>query len=217
MFNSNEPENYIPMGDKHRIAIHLQLHTEISPFDFLDGEVGCFPIRMARGYNGLFAGGKNLLEELKQEFENSEAPDIDGRQNELIHYLEREHGMEVLPVSLRGHSQSEWMDVLLWHEPNTELFGGSGVVIAREVLKELARDLNCYFAGDVYELTVEELITYTAPNGKTIDRWETVENVDPVWDNYFDGLPNIYDVLMRLEIDPADYGVDDESKLELVN
>lgn len=211
-------ENWIPMGDKHRIALHRQDLVEISPLDFMDdGDVGCFPIRMARGYNGLFAGDKNLLEELRQEFENSEAPDIDGRQNELIHYLEREHGMEVLPVSLRGHSQGDWMDVLLWYKPNPELGGGSGVAVARAVLLELARDLQCYFAGDVYQLVVEELITYTAPNGNTIERWETVEDVDPVWDNYFDGRPDTDDLLMRLEIDPADYGVTDESKLELVN
>jgi len=206
-------ENWIPMGDKHRIGLHRQMHTDISPLDYMDGEVGCFPIRMARGYNGLFAGDKNLLEELRREFENSEAPDIDGRQNELIHYLEREHGMEVLPVPLNGYSQGEWMDVLLWYRPDPDM---GGEPVARNVLMETARDLRCYFAGDVYVLTVEELVVYTAPNGKTIERWETVEDVDPVFDNYFDGRPDMDDLLMRLEIDPAKYGAD-EKELQLVN
>lgn len=205
-------ENWIPLGQMHRIALHRQETPAENPLEW--GEVGCFPIRVARGYNGFFSGDKNLLEELRREFENSEANTVEDRQNELIHYLEREYGMTVLPVSLTGYSQGEWMDVLLWTKPDAD-FGGEPV--ARNVLSHTARDLMSYFRGDVYVLAVEELVTYYGPNGKTIERWETSEDVDPVTDNYFDSRPEIEDVLNRLEIDPAAYGITDESKLELVN
>jgi hypothetical protein len=208
-------ENWIPLGDKHRIALHRdEVPVFANPVEEQEGEVGCFPVRTARGLNGVFAD-TDTCDELKELASATEATEYSDLQNEMVEYLEKK-GLEVLPVALRGYGQSEWMDVLLWTNPNR--YGGeSKSAVARNVLSHVARDLGCWFRGDVYVLAVEELITYTAPNGATIERWEPVDDVDPVYQNYFDSRPELDDILNRLEIDPANYGVTDDSLLQLQN
>lgn len=211
----NTLENWIPLGDKHRIALHRD-ETPIpeNPVDEMEGEVGCFPVRMARGYNGVFAD-TDVCDELKELARETEATNYRDLENEMVDYLEKK-GLEVMTVSLTGYSQGEWMDVLLW--TSRDKYGTEdNSAVARSLLSHVARDLGCWFRGDVYVLAVEELVVYTAPNGATIERWEIVDNVDPVYQNYFDSRPELDDILNRLEIDPANYGVTDESLLQLQN
>lgn len=211
-------ENWVPLGEKHRIALHRS-ETPVfeNPIETLGGEVGCFPVRTARGLNGVF-GDLETCDELMQISKDALLKadyDTDTPTEDLIKHLEGK-GLEVLPVDLRGYSQGEWMDVLLWTSRDKYGLEDNGPV-ARNFLEHVSSDLGCWFRGDVYTLAVEELVTYHGPNGKTIVRWETVENVDPVYENYFDGRPEMEDLLNRLEIDPADYGVTDESLLQLQN
>jgi hypothetical protein len=210
-------ENWIPLGDKHRIAIHREEFLSSNPIEGLEGQVGCFPVRTARGLNGVFGDLEvcDELMELSKEALYKSDYDTDNLTDDLIKYLQGK-GLEVLPVNLRGYSQGEWMDVLLWTNPD-EYGTEDGQAIARKALSWVARDLGCWFRGDIYTLGVEELVIYTAPNGKTIERWETVSDVDTVYTNYFDSRPELDDILNRLEINPADYGVEDSSRLELVN
>lgn len=204
-------ENWVALGDKHRVAIHRQDSFTENPLIYTD--IGCFPIQAARGFNGIFAGDEGLLQELRREFENSEAPTTGDRRNELVHYLEREYGMTVISVNLRGHSQGDWMDVILWHKSDPNL-GGEQASLT--ILDHVSRELGCYFRGDVYELSLEELITYTASNGKTIERWEPVEDTPIVGDVYYVDRPEIDELMDYLEIDPAEYGVELKS-LQLAN
>jgi len=215
----NTLENWIPLGDKHRIALHRdEMPMPSNPIDDLEGQVGCFPVRTARNLNGVFGDLYTCdeLMNLSKEALYKADYDTDNLTDDLIKYLEGK-GLEVLPVKLRGYSQSEWMDVLLWTFPDEYGTEEEAQALARNVLSYVARDLGCWFRGDIYTLGVEELIIYTAPNGKTIERWETVSDVDTVYTNYFDSRPEIDDILNRLEIDPADYGVTDESLLQLQN
>ena len=211
----NTLENWIPLGDKYRIALHRDDSPMFdNPVSEMEGEIGCFPVRTARGYNGVFADTETC-DELKELARETEATEYSDLQTEMIDYLEKK-GLEVMPVSLRGYSQGEWTDVLLW--TSRDKYGvENNSAVARNYLSHVARDLGCWFRGDVYVLAVEELITYTAPNGATIDRWEPVDDVDPVYQNYFDSRPELEDILNRLEIDPADYGVTDDSLLQLQN
>jgi len=205
-------ENWIPMGEKHRIALHRQEFASDNPLTAYYDHVGCWTVNQARGLNPIHVNvDDNVQETILRVTEETESNNYRDLTNEIVDELERIHGLIVLPLSLQGYSQGEWMEVVLFTRPSVTRMA------ALNSLEHIRQDFTAWFRGDVYGLAVEELITYTAPNGKTIDRWETVENVDPVWDNYFYERPEIDDLLMRLEIDPADYGVTDESKLELVN
>ena len=208
-----ELDNWIDLNQMARIAIYRD-ETPVfeNPLEEMGGEVGCFPVRTARGLNGVFADLEvcdELMELSKAALQKAEF-DYDSLTDEMVEYLSGK-GYEVLPVNLRGYSQGEWMDVILWTKK--DLYNGEAV--ARNVLDHTARDLGCYFRGDVYVVAVEELVTYYGPDDKTIQQWETVDHIDPVFGNYFDERPGIEDLLMRLEFDLTEFGITDESKLEL--
>lgn len=205
-------ENWIPMGDKHRIALHRQEFASDNPLTAYYDHVGCWTVNQARGLNPIHVNvDDNVQETIRRVTEETESNNYRDLTNEIVDELERIHGLVVLPLSLQGYSQGEWMEVVLFTKPTI-----APETVARNTLDHVRQDFTAWFRGDVYGLAVEELITYTAPNGKTIDRWETVEDVDPVWDNYFYERPEISDLLDRLEIDPAKYGAD-EKELQLVN
>lgn len=207
-------ENWIELDAHHRIAIRRDdTGIPVNPVAEMEGEVGCWTLRMARGYNGLFEVDDEIAGGIRNVIDTTESDNYRDLETEVIDYLEREHGLTVLSLSMTGYSQGEWMDVLLWTKARPD---EGGEPVARNVLSHVARDLTCWFRGDVYTLSVEELVTYYGPNDKYIERWELVEDVDTVFQNYFDSRPDIDDILNRLEIDLADYGVTDDSKLELV-
>jgi len=204
-------ENWIPMGEKHRIALHRQEFASENPLTAYYDDVSCWTVSMARGLNPIHANvDDNVRETIHRVTAETESDNYRDLTNELVHELEKVHGLVVMPVSLQGYSQGEWMEVILFTKP------AIGYFTARNSLEHVRQDLTAWFRGDVYGLAVEELITYTAPNGKTIDRWEPVEDVDPVWDNYFYERPAVDDLLDRLEIDPAKYGAD-LKMMELMN
>jgi len=208
-------ENWIPMGKKHRIALHRQEFASENPLTEYYDEVGAWSVSQARGFNPMRVNvDDNVGETIRRVTEETEADNYRDLTNEIVHELEKIHGLVVLPVSLQGYSQGDWMEVVLFMKPTAP--SGYSPNSTRAVLDHVRQDLTAWFRGDVYGLAVEELITYTAPNGKTIDRWEPVEDVDPVWDNYFYERPAVEELLDRLEIDPAEYGAD-VRLMELMN
>jgi hypothetical protein len=78
-------------------------------------------------------------------------------------------------LQLVGSSQSEWADIVIYATAGDITEWGP-----------IAREVKAWFAGEVYTLTLEERITYTAPNGNTLDRWELVDSVGSVY--LLDGL-----------------------------
>jgi hypothetical protein len=70
-------------------------------------------------------------------------------------------GMSYQFVSLRGYSQDEWAEVVIYADKEvTENLNGS------------ADELRAWFKGDIFSLSLETLKTYTAPDGETLARWE---------------------------------------------
>jgi len=210
----SNPENELPLGDKHRIAIYRQEWDTPNPLEAYYDSTSCWTVRTARGLNPIFSavddGTEELIRRVTAETESHTYADL---QNEIVDALERsEFEFVVMPASLQGYSQGDWLDVILFQERGVEPESAT-----RVLLDHVRLDLEAWFRGDVYVIALEELVTYTAPNGKTIDRWEAVEDVPAVQDNYFHERPDIDDLVNRLEIDLADYGVTKDSRLELVN
>lgn len=203
MFDS--PENWIPMGEKYRIALYRQETESENPLEQYYDMTSCWTVNQARGYNGIFSAVDDASEELiRRVTDETESNNYADLQNEIVHALEREFDFLVMPVSLRGYSQGEWMDVILFEERD----GGRPEDVQRAAIDRVRHDLECWFRGDVYIIALEELITYTAPNGKTILRWEIVDGVGASWDNYFSEPPAVEDLLDRLDVEPAEYGAD---------
>jgi hypothetical protein len=70
-------------------------------------------------------------------------------------------GMNYQFVSLRGYSQGDWAEVVIYAE--SETVGN---------LNGAADELRAWFRGDIFTLCLEDLKTYTAPDGESLARWE---------------------------------------------
>jgi hypothetical protein len=70
-------------------------------------------------------------------------------------------GMNYQFVSLRGYSQGDWAEVVIYAEAET--IGN---------LNGAADELRAWFRGDIFNITLETLKTYTAPDGESLARWE---------------------------------------------
>ena len=70
-------------------------------------------------------------------------------------------GMTYQFVSLRGYSQGDWAEVVIYADSDTV---GN--------LNGAADELRAWFRGDIFNITLETLKTYTAPDGETLARWE---------------------------------------------
>ena len=70
-------------------------------------------------------------------------------------------GMNYQFVSLRGYSQGDWAEVVIYADSDT--IGN---------LNGAADELRAWFRGDIFNITLETLKTYTAPDGETLARWE---------------------------------------------
>jgi hypothetical protein len=75
-------------------------------------------------------------------------------------------GMNYQFVSLRGYSQGDWAEVVIYADGDT--IGN---------LNGAADELKAWFRGDIYNITLETLKTYTAPDGESLARWQIEDAV----------------------------------------
>lgn len=72
-------------------------------------------------------------------------------------------------VSLRGYSQGDWAEVVIYGDK--EFFGN---------LRTEANTLDAWFKGEIYHFTLENLKTYTAEDGETLGRWEIEDSLGQI-------------------------------------
>jgi hypothetical protein len=72
-------------------------------------------------------------------------------------------------VSLRGYSQGDWAEVVMYGDK--EFFGN---------LRTEANTLDAWFKGEIYHFTLENLKTYTAEDGETLGRWEIEDSLGQI-------------------------------------
>lgn len=67
-------------------------------------------------------------------------------------------------VALRGYSQGEWHDVVIYWPDNMDLTG-------------LWDELRAWYRGDVFAVHLEQLVSYYGTNGRHLEQWESVDSV----------------------------------------
>lgn len=95
--------------------------------------------------------------------------DCDAKVEEVLTRYLKQAGIPFIQKTLQGYSPSEWHDVVIYAVDK-------GMTL--EALEAEVEFIDALYKGDVFRLVVEELVTYTADNGNTIQRWEEVEGVD---------------------------------------
>jgi hypothetical protein len=72
-------------------------------------------------------------------------------------------------VSLRGYSQSDWAEVVIYADK--EFFGN---------LTAEKNVLDAWFKGEIYNLTLENLKTYKAEDGESLGRWRIEDTLSQI-------------------------------------
>jgi len=134
--------------------------------DFIVGEdLGVYFIRPTRSYDRHNQGDyTEQLTELnyKVRYHNN----TDMVESAIGKYLALA-GMNYKFVSLRGYSQSDWADVVIYTDEDYDL-------------KSSAEALDTWFKGDIFTVCLEKLETYTSSSGNTIERWELEDSIGQV-------------------------------------
>jgi hypothetical protein len=73
-------------------------------------------------------------------------------------------GMNYKFVSLRGYSQGNWAEVVIYTTEDYDL-------------KSSAEALDTWFKGDIFTVCLEKLEVYTSSSGATIERWEIEDSI----------------------------------------
>lgn len=148
----------------NRIAVYYD-EAVYSYEDVIGDGLGVFTIRKAWNQSDINEGEfKDELERLSNRLDYMNA---EQRESAVRKYLTIT-GQDFKIVELQGYSQSEWQTVIVYAKDTSEWLDGA------------IDGLKTWYRGDVYTLVHEQLITYTAPNGNMLERWESVDSIGSV-------------------------------------
>lgn len=154
----NELNEYLTteLDATHRIAVYYDL-SRYAYEDITGDMLGVFTLRNDTHLSRIEGG--HLTDELKRLARNVHEWQLESAVRKYLTIS----GQCFKEIALQGYSQSDWATVLVY---------GDGPWITGA-----AEDLQRWFRGDIYTLAYQELTTYTAPNGNTIERWETLDSL----------------------------------------
>lgn len=92
------------------------------------------------------------------------------------------NGHAAVVLHLKGGSQSDWLDLLVYSENKGEY--------NEQQLRSMTVQLAQYFAGEVYLVATQTLVTWTSDTGQTREEWEIAPTDYIQSDCYFEsGYP----------------------------
>ena len=166
--------------------INLYYDTDQYDLEWIIGEeVGVYTIDIARNFHPIEQGERTKdLDRLIRNLNNDYRTDWRERKKRAIELYLTLAGLDYTYTSLRGHSQGDWAEVIIYSDPTD-----------RVDLKACEEAMNDWFAGDIYTIAHEKLEVYTSPNGNTIERWEiedTIGCILPVKGQDFEDMAQTY-------------------------
>lgn len=152
-------ETTFPLDSDNRIAVWQDEYF----IDYLtEWDHDCFglwTLDAARGLRNLELNASNHAYDLTN---IREWQTRDNAANEMLKHLRRA-GYLAKEIALRGYSQSEWLDALIW----TTLKNN-----AEEALEAFEDELQSWFRDGFYNVALEKRVVYTAPDRRTLEQWE---------------------------------------------
>lgn len=163
------PEMILEINDRHRYTATF----DCEPFDYLnDQDVdswGLFTVSINRGYSPLELDTFGINDKLKSIIDwHGHSWNSDELEKAIAKTITRA-GYEFMFLQLKGYSQGEWAYVVLYWQAAFQNY-----------VSGLVNELEAWFKGDVYTISLEELETYTSSSGISIERWEVVDSLGRV-------------------------------------
>jgi hypothetical protein len=168
--------------------INLYYDTDQYDLEWILGEeVGVYTIEIARNFHPIEQGERTKdLDRLIRNLANEYRTDWRERKLRAIELYMNLAGLEYTQATLRGHSQGDWADVIIYADPTD-----------RVDLKSCREALDDWFKGEIYTIVHEQLHTYTDnlnPISK-IERWEihdSIGSILPVRGQTFENMAETY-------------------------
>lgn len=121
-------------------------------------ELGVYTLEISRGYDNIAQGDYTKeLGYLQDKLTRDQWESGIGKYLALA-------GMKYKFVSLRGYSQGDWAEVVIYTPDDYDLTAS-------------AEALDTWFKGDIFTVCLEKLEVYTNPAGNTIERWEIEDSI----------------------------------------
>ena len=161
-----KPEQTLEISKKYRYA----LYWDTDYFDYLtewDHEWGLYSMDYPGRLGKLELDTHGLNQDLA--FMLNYRGGIDAREDDELaatKHLARK-GFECQFLALRGSSQGEWHDVVIYWPKSCNY---------RDTWEELRE----WYRGMVYDVSLEELVSYYGSNGRHMEIWETTESIGRV-------------------------------------
>jgi hypothetical protein len=147
--------------------INLYYDTDTYGMDWVVGdELGVYTIDIARNFYSIQQGERGHdLDRLVRNLYLDHRTDWRERKLRAIELYMHMAGLNYKQVGLRGSSQSDWAEVIIYGNDMD--------------LDSCVEGLQSWFSGEIYTITHEKLATYThaTDSDRTIERWEIEDSI----------------------------------------
>lgn len=152
------------IDDNTRIAVYPDYQVEC-PTEYWGNDIGIFTVSQARDLSPLSVELDDINLRLANIQYNSS--DFSGALDKLFRRAE----MNYRVLHLQGYSQGEWLEAIIYGTVDDDVLASTG------------RELDQWFKGDVYTLSLETLVTYAsvADTSDTHTHWQAEESVSGVY------------------------------------
>lgn len=165
----------INMNYRERVCAYPDM-TTYNLEDIIGEEYGVIVLESARGLKTIY-GNAHYMEDvilgLRDNFYRGSSNGWWDKRNRAISLYLNLMGFDCTIQMLRGYSQSEWAEVVIIHKRNVDWH------IADYNILDVVPYVNAWFAGDVYSLIHEKLVTYVNPEDPEdmIDHWSEIDSI----------------------------------------
>jgi hypothetical protein len=169
---SRDAQAIIELSESLRVAAYYDEWRQDGPFDW--GVLFVQTLRKDSGMSELTTddGHRAAIREIQ---EHNPYTSYDGYSRERLTKRNlseqdaiRKHltraGFDCTFAELRGYSQGEWLDAVIYAKA-----GDVGDWAAT------VNEIDAWFRGDVYTVTLERLEVYTSTSGNELTQWETID------------------------------------------
>jgi hypothetical protein len=157
IIETRKPTYEKTLDNNQRLALWPELY-QVEFEEILGDLIGVQTLSISRGLRKLETDDKHR-DQIAKIIDRLEGSEYETR-TAIAKHLTRA-GLVCQFVNLNGYSQSDWAEVVIYGDK--EFFGN---------LTAEANVLDAWFKGEIYNLTLESLKTYTAEDGESLGRWE---------------------------------------------
>ena len=150
----------------------VSLSYDLTPYAFEEvcGDMfGVQTLSIAKNYNLISSNDEvqDLVARVVDRIHYHNTNDYQEKRERIIGYWLAMNGYTFRFTTLRGYSQGEWADVVIYSKEN-------------ESIDSAKESLENWFRGDIFNLNVEERKVFRSDDGEALDIWQFKDGVSAI-------------------------------------